>query len=551
MVSLRLHRIGASALAESPTRVGVSREAVEAAVEEGGAQPLRLHRLGVSVFAKAPPQPGVQRFTTEAAVEEGGAQPLRLHRLGASAFAESPPRVSVQRAAVEAAVTAGGAQALRLHRIGVSAFVARGLPPPVPLPLADGISFFLHNWTDDCTIETSYSTDIGRAPVTGAEDRLSLFERPERVLSLRWLVESGDEAFALKKLLRQMTRENFQVPLYPDAVTFDDALSAATSITAEVRNRRFFAGARVALFRNTARHISADDVVTKIIQSVTPTGLVFTEALGQDMAGWAVVPLIDCEILIDPQRRMLTGGTASREVSEVTMTVREVRGANTLPPLEVGNPDGWTVKLGYPVLEFAPDWSGGLDESYERDGTSRRVGRRNLPILDGERYRQVQQWPLNVTERAEWRRIAGFFDTRRGRAGAFWVIDRDWGWQVVTNSASTIFIEPRGDFDYFAEVWSEESAGVGIVMRDGTIHLAQVFSVTDNGSSWRLTLAFGQTIPSALDVSEIERVAPARLCRFDSDAMTEQWRTTEVCDITLTTRELHHERDVDIDTNNP
>ena len=541
MVAIRTHRIGSGGLAHSPTRVGVHRVSYEAAVDQGAAQGLLVHRVGVSVFAKTPTTVGAHRVSYEAAVDAAGAQELRIHRVGNCVFMKAPPRIGVHRVSYEAAADAGGAQPLRVHRVSYSVLGRSSIPSPTPIALASELHFFLHNWVSQVTIETSYTTDVFRSPRDGAEERTSKSQRPERILEISWLRSTEDEIRELLRQLRRLSAENIQIPLYPDDTLVTGSWVAADStVTCDTRAKRFFAGGRVVLYPRDLTHISDTQAIVRTISSLTGGSLTFTEALGVGASAstYNVVPLLDCEIILEPSSVMRTD-----LVGDVSLTVREIHGSNALPPLATGNPDGAQVRNGYPVFETDPDWSNGLKVSYLRYGAEQRTGLRLVPTVDSTRAVLTQEWNLGPLVRAEYGFIAGFFDSRRGRGRAFWVIDRHDTFSMISNLSNTIFVTPKGSFEEFEKVWTETSAGAGIVLNDGTTYVVKVFSVNNNGSTWSLTLAVGQSLP-ILDATQITRFSRARLSRFSTDVIREVWRTTGICEITLDTIETPNEKEV-------
>lgn len=542
MVAIRNHRIGLGGLAESPPRPAVNRMDVEVAADEGTAQPVRLHRIGVSVLAKSQSLVAPQRITAEILSEEGGAQQVRLHAINSGALAKSLPRIGVQRASLEAVAGEGTAQPVRLHRISFSILARGSLPPPEPLPLATDLHFFMHNWVEKVVIETSYQTDVFRSPTTGAEERTSRTQRPDRLLELSWLRDGEDEIRELLRLLRRLTDENIQVPIYPDAVEITSALTTNdTTVSCNTRNRRYFVGARVLVFPKNLTHVTAAQAMIRTIDSLTASSLTFTAIHGTTAAAntLAVVPLMDCEIVLEPEARMQTD-----TVAEVRMTVREVHSKNALPPLAIGQPDGAVVRNGYPVFEFGPDWSDGLSTTYLRNGFENREGLRNVPTPEGERFVLKTEWVMQPLDRDEFNFVAGFFDTRRGRCRAFYVVDRHDLFTPISNLTNAVFVQPKGTFAEFEKYWTEDHCGVGFVMEDGTIYVARVFSVTDNGSTWVLSLDLGQTLP-ILDMTQVSRFGRARLSRFAADVLRETWHTTDVCEITLSTIETPNEKPVE------
>lgn len=544
MVAIRLHRLGTESLLDSPSQVGVNRVSYETAAEQTGGGETRLHRLGVEVLAKVPYTAAVQRVSYEAAAEQTGGGEVRLHRLGVEALIDNSVTVAVQRVSYEAALLGGGiGGAVQFHRLGVEILARTGVPNPVPIALAADIEFFMHNWAEEVEIETSYETDVTRSQATLAEERRSLYQRPARVVKIRWTRMGKTEIYQLRLLLRRLTNENLQIPLYCDAIEIGaDAGALDTLFQVETFNRRFYVGARVLFFPSAVTYITRADVKVGIITELTADTIKIDAAIGTAVTAgaWSVVPLIDCEEVLDPD---VTFETA--EVADVELTVREKRGPNALPPITVGLPPGFPTRLGRPVFEIESNWINGIVTSYKRHGTEQRVGRRLVPLKDGERYSQVQNWNLSPIRRDEWYRIASMFDSRRGRAESFWAIDREFTWTVSNTTDVFVEIVPFGRFVDFNQIWTEQNIAVAIKMKDGEIHLMQVNTVVDNGSSWRLTAVGGQSIELGIDLSQIKFVARARLSRFDSDTLKESWITNNVCGVRLKTIETQNEKTVD------
>lgn len=548
MVAIRNHRFGVETLQEAAAQAAVHRVSYEAAVEATGAGTVRNHRFGVEVLAQVQPKVGVTRHNYEAAVEATGAGTVRNHRFGVEVLLSNLAKIGIGRVSYEAAVNQVVGGLLRLHRFGIELLARSGVPNPVPLALGANIEFFMHNWVDELTIETAYMTDVNRSPQTLAEERRSLIQRPERTLTLHWLRMDATEVYQLRRLLRRLTSENLQLPLYPDAIEVgaDAPLGTETDFTVNVENRRFYVGARVLFFETSKTYLAVGEVKTGIITELTATQIKIDAALGVAVLAnkWSVVPLIDCEILLDPQ---ITWETA--EVANVNLTVREFRGKNALPPTSLGLTSGFPVRLGRPVFEIEPNWIRGIRTTYKRIGNEQRVGRRTVPLLDGTRYSQFQDWNLSPLERADWYRVMRMFDTRRGRGESFWAIDREFTWDLALTSSVFIDVVPFGTFADFNPdgIWTDSNIAAAIVMKDGEIHLAQINTVVDNTSTWRLTLVGGQTIDDPIDLTQVEYFAMARISRFNTDAMKERWLTNNVCSVRLKTIELQNEKDVDFD----
>lgn len=550
MVFVRVHRFAVEVLGASDPQVAVQRETYEAAVESAAGGAVQVHRFGVEVLAKVASDVGVSRETYEAAVDSAAGGAVILHRFGIEVLGKFDTEVALSRETYEAAIESALGGAIRMHRFGLEVLAQRGIPNPVPRTLASDLDFFCHNWVDGCRVETTYMTDVIRSPDTLAEERTSLQQRPTRTMTVAWLRGSIDEVRRMLTWLRRSTRENLQIPLYPDVVDILGAVSSFdVTIIADVSKRRFFAGARVVMFQKARSYVGTASAVVRTIESLTGSSLTFTASVGTAMTAgnWSVVPLIDAEQALLAEPVQLT-----RSVWRVNMTVREYRGRSALGPISIGLPDGWHTALGKPIWEIEPDWSSGVLTQYIRHGSEETIGRRLTPIADGDREVQAQEWPLGPMSRENYWRVASFFDSRRGRAESFWALDREWFWTVLGIPSGFIDVDTTGTFSDFDTLWDEDGIAAAVVTLDGSIHLVEIAAVSDNGSTWRLTIEGGQSLPGALVLGDIVRLTRARKTRFESDAMVEVWAATEVVEqLTLSTIETMDDNAIDVDPNAP
>lgn len=417
------------------------------------------------------------------------------------------------------------------------------MPDPVPLPLASDIEFFMHNWADELEMETSYTTDIGRSPDTLAEERRSLVQRPERVLTLRWLRASQTEVYQLRLLLRRMAFENIQVPLYQDASELAvDATNLDTTFFIDMVGRRFFRGGRVLFFPASQTYVSRTEAIIRTISRLTGNSITVNSTPGVEMrAGqWNIVPLIDCDYVDEPEVTMLTD-----RVAEVSLTIREHRGENSLPPTAVTLAPGFPLRLDRSVFEIESNWIRGVTTRYVPYGGSQLVGRKQVPYRDGTRYMQRQDFNLAPIQRRDFEKVLNHFDAMRGRAKSFWVIDRETELTLALTSSVFIDVVPFGRFADFNQLWTDSNIAAAIKMKDGRIYLVQINTVLDNGSTWRLTIVAGQALPPSLDLTQVEFFARARLSRFYEDVLKETWTTRDVASIRLSTIEVQNERIAD------
>lgn len=544
MVAVRVTRHAAEVLAEAPPQVAADRQEVEAAVlDEAGTGAVEITRFGAEVLVKTPAYAGVDRQEAEAAVlDEAGTGAVRVTRFGAEVLAEIPPLAGVDRQEAEAAVLdEGSTAAVRITRFGAEVLVRVGVPAPSSRALPTGLDWFLHNWVDGIEMETAYSTSISRSPITNAEERLALVERPSRAISTTWNGLSRTELDRLTVTLRRATRDQLVVPLYQDAVLVNATSPVLQkAIYCDPRYRRYYNGGRVAIFPATATtFIDADDVDLAVIDQVLSDRILLTTNVAQEYQAklWIVVPLMHTEIVLEPTIKQFT-----TDKSQAQLEMLEIQAASALPPSFTGtNPDGWQEQLGYPVFEIDPNWAEGVDTTYMRYGQTRLEGRKQVVVPEGDRYVQVQDYDL-LLERPDFWRVLQLFDSRRGRMGAFLQIDLEHLWTVTDTDPQFISITPFGDFTDFEDGFTDY---VGIVMNDGTVYVRKVNTIQDVGGSWRITIVAGNDLPT-IDVSQIARCSRARLVRFASDAFPERWHTTEVCESRVRTIEVLNEKEVDI-----
>ncbi len=546
MVELRIVREALEALADSPSRVGVTRYSAETAAEDGGTGAnLTIVRASVEVMADRDPEMRVTRMDHEVAAEDGGTgADLTVLRQAGEIIINVPTTVGVTRYGAETAGADGGTGAdLTVLRQAIEVIGNVGVTPPVPLPLAATVDFFINNWASVVDMESSYRTDITRSPFTLTEERLSRQQRAQRVINYRWTRDSLAEYDRMVVFLRRLTDENLQGLLFQDFANVTQAQGVSDAfIHCDAQHKRFFPGQRILVSKMPGGFQAHATVETLTILAVSSTLIRTTTVPSQvfDPAdNWTVFPIIDCEKKLEAEQTDET-----TETVDLGIELFEFRGPSALPPTTVGLPDGWKVAFGLPIWEIEPNWVNGVPRGYKRYGSMLQQGRATRPKVEGDRYAQTQRYDL-LLDRPDFWRVINFFDSRRGRSLAFWAVDREFVWEVIDTDPSFIDITPFQDFADFNEIWTENSSGAGIVMKDGTIHIVHINTVQDVGGVWRLTLAAGETLPDPIDVSQIDRFARARTTRFAKDSLTERWETSEAVRVNLSTIETINEQDVD------
>lgn len=542
MVAVRVHRHSVEVLAKAPATASTFRQDLEAAFEDEGTAQINVHRHAVEVLAKTPATAQAYRQDLEAAFEDEGTAAVRVHRHVVEVLVQVLGKAAMHRQDLEAAFEDdGSAQTVRVHRHAVEVLGRASIFPVVPLPYPTGLDYFLQNWATQVQMETRYLTDITRSPITGAEERTGLLQRPERQIVVTFLHEGVTDLDRLFVTLRRLTRDQVVLPIFQDALFLDTSGTGQDNLFGDFTNRRFFDGARVAVFPGhpaSQAMIRASEVDVYTIQKVFSTLLEVDRNLDQAYPEnqFICVPLMDLELALEPEFTLLTDDTV-----RVTLTLNESLGKNSLPPSFTGQvPSGWRFQLGLPVLEIDSNWTNGLATSYRRYGQRRLEGRKNVVVPEGDRYVQVQEFKLQL-ERARFWDVLNLFDSRRGRLEPFWEVDNERLWKVLSVSPQFVDVEPFGEFSDFQADFSQ---WIGIVMTSGAIHVRQINTIQDVGT-WRITIVAGNDLPT-IDVNDIERFSRVRKKRFDEDVLAENWHTTDVVETSFKTVEVLNEKDVDI-----
>ena len=544
MVTVRVHRHAVEVLAKTAIVAGTHRQEIEVAIEDvGSGGTVQVHRHSIETLAKVPLIARVNRQEIEVAIEDvGSGGSVQVHRHGVEVFTKVQPTSALHRQEIEAAFEDVGSGApVHVHRQGIEILARVGVPSPTPLFFPTALTFFLHNWVQQVEMETGYLTDISRSPTTLSEERRGLLQRPYRQMQVQFTHGTKVEVDRLMVTLRRLTRDNLVLPLFQAAVILDQSSTGQNLLNGDFRYRRFFNGARVAVFPAvpTDKAMMLDSEVDNyLLQEVQQDFMRMDRNLDQTYTAkeFLVVPLIDLELVLVPGITQLTDDTA-----EVQLTLNEVVGANALPPSFTGGVvDGWKHTLGLPVFEIDPDWASGIRTDYRRYGQRRVEGRKPVVVPQGPRYVQVQDFHLKL-DRPDFWRVLNLFDSRRGRLDLFWEIDQEFLWTVPDTDPGFIDVSP---FGLFADFENDFTDHAGIVMEDGTVYIREIVTIEDTGGVWRLTLTPAD-LP-VIDVTQIKRFSRARKKRFDKDSLSEKWHTTEVVEMRFSTVEVLNEQEINI-----
>jgi len=523
----RLTRQGIEALLQPGAVVSVPRVEAEALVDpDDGSGAARLTRQGIEVLYTPPPTVLLPRFEAEALVDpDDGTGATLLTRQGIEVVYSPPPFVGIFRAEAEALVDPDdGTGAVRLVRQGIEVLYPRPPASPSPLALPANYEVFIHSWETGLSLSNAYLTDITFSPVTGAEERRSLRDKPSRTMQARYLNTTRAIIDRLIVNAKKLTNTRVPFPLYCDeSIGTADAASGQTSVPCDTTLRRFFLGGRVLIVPHLpGNFVPMDQLDTGIIEEIHDDHLVLEGnlALNFTAGNFSVYPLIDCEIVLRPKVTFET-----HQIVRWELIVKEILGANTLPATRYGAPLNMASLEGIPimVLPGGNDFQQGVPIGYLRDGDSFDRGRGTVVNPNEYRYKQVTEWNLLAHTRETAWAVVQFLDWARGRGRVFWAMDEEDLWSPIALDPTFVEIDPLGEFSDF----EADLDVLGIEMMDGTIHARRVNTIQDLTTVWRVTTT-GDDWP-ALDLTQIRRIARTRVSRLVDDEFTEDWQTLEVC----------------------
>jgi hypothetical protein len=551
MVQVNITRQNVEALADEGDVLDASRIDLQVAATTAHPSQVEITRQTLEVLAVEPNIPSAGRIDLQVAASNAHPTQVEITRQSIEVLARPDSTSAATGIYLQVAATSAHASQVAITRQSIECLARQGSAGPVtPLALVDDVYVFMHNWASRVTVTTSFRTDVQTSPDSGAEARRGLNVKPFRTMDLEWTVCDSDtvsgvnslvELERLEVLLRRMTDQRFQVPIYPDQQELGaDYLSTADTILIPTREGRFFVGARVAIVQ--LDHCNQPVSHTfHIIDDMTNDQLTFTATLGVNIAaGSFIFPVMDCEIMLDVEAAYSTA-----RVPSIKMTVSEAPGASQLPPLKSDTPTG--AQLAHddrPVWFEEPDWSSPVVKGRKRSGSRTSEGRADFVNTEGDRSRQTHRFSIQGT-RAEMWNCLEFFETRRGRLRAFWHIDQDQYMQPIDIDISGNFVSVReADLDLADTQEEFQGEAVGVVMSDGQHLVRPVSTLLSVLTVFRISVS--DPFPTGLLIGDVHRVARARLVRFAKDEFTETWTNTGHMGATINVIEVLNEQDFEI-----
>lgn len=389
--------------------------------------------------------------------------------------------------------------------------------------------YFPHNWANNVTMSTEWTTQVDVSESRLAETRRCLVPYPRRTIAVRW---SGLDKAAATVLLFELVRSGSgdrRIPLYQDQAE-TTATSSGTTINCPTDYRRFYVGGMVL--------ISSEDGTSAewaTIQSLTSSALTLSSGLtGSFAAGSRVFPVAIVDALLDAQIELLTDQKAqvTAEFAESTTRLPAAGEWADLASYGFSQIDSFAYLLG-----IEPEWSDGVVFSMSRPGRQALFDRVDKVVTWGPRPVLTMDLTYTFTTREEFWPFLQFFDAHRGRALPFWVENPLDMWDPVAVTTTSLDITAVGDLeDYTTFVKSIEGGSPFLLIHktDGTKILSQITGVTSPSAG---VFRLAATLPS-MSLSDIQKASLAFFVRFSSDSLLETWSTDQVCRVTVSVVEL-------------
>ncbi len=399
------------------------------------------------------------------------------------------------------------------------------------------------DWKSGVYLRTGFSTDVTAANSL-SEERRALMGKPRRILSFNVTSLYQADAMPLLAYCARRASAGSSIPLYCDVSFLASPASGSTlTLMSAPSTRRFCVGGRVLVMlprrRLTAaahelHRVSAIDDGAKTITLIGALASTFP-------AGSRVFPVIESRLQLVSEFTVLNDQMLTGQFD-----AQETPGRSALSVLQAGNtvPAGMSFDDvdGLPIFDFALDW-GAVKQGVARDGGYAQNGRAEVGQFYGTRPRFTFNLPLILKGRAESMRLVRFFESRMGRAFPFWFIDNLRLFIPSAKTSTTLDVPKLTP----ANLWNFID-NIGILLANGTRIVRTITSRTTIGSIDRLTLA--NALPS-FNLADVKRMSAARLVRFSSDELVENWITDEHMRTSVGLTELLEEKEVTLGIASP
>ena len=356
---------------------------------------------------------------------------------------------------------------------------------------------------------------------TSAERRIAYTDRPGRSLKFTVNARSPEESRLLRHGLYRTGIARSLVPLPCDS-TFLTATATTNVLTCPTAYRRLFPGGLVAVVGPAVVNALLFEVAT--VQSVTPTAITLTGNVSRSYpVGSRVMPLLECDVQPKADGKVTNGLLSAELVAD------EVPGPSALPPL-ANRGDvlaAFGTYNGVPVFDYGLQVPGSVYDGHQtadgwrRDNRSARAGQGISYELLGPRPRLTVKRTAKPQGRANAWSLLQMFDACRGQTYPVVVPEQFALITPLAVTATTVTVPASGPLSDWAAV--PYLAVVTNVAGPAAVQVQPLQSWTRSTDGATDTLVLVSPLATATNVW---RVAPAHLMRFDSPDLVEKWRTT-------------------------
>jgi len=259
--------------------------------------------------------------------------------------------------------------------------------------------------------------------------------------------------------------------------------------------------------------------------------------------GQFLYPLLEGDIKLSSEKQLQTD-----EHSLLLASVKETPGKSALEAWVTPGtaPTGFVIFDGHPIFHIKPNW-GEVKAKARREGRENVIGTGITTDVYGNRPLQEFDVSLEFFERQFAHQFLEFFSSRGGRLHPFWYVNPAADYDILSVSGTTITVVAHSaetDWTFFNHI-------AIIHGTDEDIEIRKITTVVRDTVTGIDTITVDAPFP-AITLSEIKRCAAAFLSRFESDAITETWRTFEVMEVErIGIVEVGRELEADFETVEP
>lgn len=406
--------------------------------------------------------------------------------------------------------------------------------------------YFLEaDWSEGVQVATGWSTSVLPNQKDG-ESRRARLASPSRRVNADLLSRDKDEASVLLAELQRRGFARTLFPLYSDQVNpdrvYDSGLGTGTISIQDDQNLahyRFEAGQYIVIYNPKTKEFAFRQLLSVSLPSNT---FGFNPFLQMNMdTDTIILPMIQARLELSSNSRAITD-----RVVASSSTGQELPGEWCLSPAATpgANPSGYNTYNDLPVLELGPDFGGDVQIRYSRTGRYTGIGNTQIAATYGDRMRQARDFQLLFSDRESWHKFLRLFDSRAGRAYSWWLPSFTDEYEITELTATGCKIKAFGPI----EDWDFRPY-ISIQTKSGTTEIREIESVSTDDVTDTLIFTDGAFVET--DLSNIIRAGFAQQVRFDSDELEENWLTSTVCEINVSTVEVIEEKTITLPNLSP